>query len=192
MTDSEAGAFGRITDKVVQGYLPVYLRIAAELGPRARVCELGVDKGYSLRLWQALFPLGEVTGVDNRADPSVWPDGARCIIMAAEDPALPDRLGQQYDLIVDDASHYGVAVTAAFRNLWPLVRPGGYYVVEDWWWGLPEWQQRQYPPYTTVPRDGSILEAVKAFPEQLLNSMDSEAESITYRYGLAVIRKRDA
>lgn len=53
------------TDKVtVHGYLPEYERIAAELGPAARVLELGVAEGESLRLWQHLFPAGVITGVD--------------------------------------------------------------------------------------------------------------------------------
>jgi len=63
---------GFATDKVLFGYLPEYERIAAELGPAASVLELGVAEGESLRLWQHLFPDGQITGVDC-ADRSVWP-----------------------------------------------------------------------------------------------------------------------
>ena len=58
------------TDKVQHGYLPAYLRIAAELGPAARVCEIGVQHGHGLDMFQALFPDGLVAGVDaNRRQP---------------------------------------------------------------------------------------------------------------------------
>ena len=67
------------TDKIGHGYLPSYLRIAAELGPAARVCEVGVQYGHGLDMFQALFPDGMVAGVD--ANPhAAWPDGTRRII----------------------------------------------------------------------------------------------------------------
>ena len=50
------------------------MRIAAELGPAARVCELGVENGESLRMWMGSVPLGDVWGVDY-APTATWPEG---------------------------------------------------------------------------------------------------------------------
>lgn len=36
------------------------------------------------------------------------------------------------DLVIDDASHLLPPTTAAFQTLFPLLRPGGLYVIEDW------------------------------------------------------------
>ena len=66
---------------------------------------------------------------------------------------------------------------AAFLLLWPLISPGGYYVIEDWQvaLGWPGW-------------DGSMLDAVQGLLPLLTEH--SDVEDNTYRYGMAVVRKR--
>ena len=39
---------------------------------------------------------------------------------------------EQLDLVVDDASHYLDPTRASFDVLFPRLRPGGLYVIEDW------------------------------------------------------------
>lgn len=159
------------TDKItVQGFYPHYLRIAADLGASARVCEIGVDQGESLRMWQALFPLGDVAGVDINAG-ATWPEGTTRIEARQDDPALPGMVGPR-ELIVDDASHLGGPTTATFNLLWPCVTPGGYYVIEDWWdhWGMKD---------SMLPVVQNLLPLLRA----------PEYEEITYRWGMAVVRK---
>ena len=38
------------------------------------------------------------------------------------------------DLVVDDASHFYTETRETFRALFPRLRPGGIYIVEDWGW----------------------------------------------------------
>jgi hypothetical protein len=45
-----------------------------------------------------------------------------------------DLDGRPLDLVVDDASHWLIPTRASFEALFPLVRPGGVYVIEDWNW----------------------------------------------------------
>ena len=97
------------------GYLPHYLRIAADLGMYVRVCELGVRRGDSLHLWQVLFPRGDIAGVDIDPD-AMWPEGTTRIVADQADPELPALVGER-DLIVDDASHLGDLTIAAFDHL---------------------------------------------------------------------------
>lgn len=167
------------TDKITEhGYFATYVEIAADIGPRGRVCEIGIWKGESLRMWQALFPLGEVTGVDFNVDGRVWPDGTRQVVAAQDDPRLPELLGPgQYDLIVDDASHMGPQTRACFGMLWPLVAPGGYYVIEDWFMAL------ERP-------DGDYLAASVTDLARLLYPRDAECDEVRLRYGMAIARKR--
>lgn len=123
------------TDKYSLGYYPAYAELARRIGPAGRVLEVGVAYGGSLAMWQDLFPGGLVAGADH--DPAAtWPDGTVRIVAAQDAPDLPDlaRLASPdgWDLIVDDASHHGGLSQVTFRLLWPLVRPGGWYVLEDW------------------------------------------------------------
>ena len=145
----DAAAAFSAADKVILGYMPAYQRLAAQIGPAGRVLEVGVRQGESLRLWQALFPDGVVAGVDNHAEGrATWPPGT-VAILAGQDSlemtvqarhASPDG----YDLIVDDASHDGELSEVTFRLLWPLVKPGRWYVIEDWWVGYIPWAVPKY------------------------------------------------
>mgnify|MGYP001580894805 CR=1 FL=1 len=178
------------TDKITtHQYFQAYARIAGELGPRARVCELGVESGESLRMWRALFPLAaEVVGVDCNPD-AVWPDGTVKVLAMHDDPQLPALLGGTFDLIVDDGCHQGDVVRRSFALLWPLVAPGGFYVVEDWMVSL---RAAERPGETWgQPWGDGMLKAVSTFLA-LLDFPDSECEAVEYRYGLAIVKKRAA
>ena len=175
------------SDKIEpHGYFQTYMRIAAELGPRTRICELGVENGESLRMWQALFPLGEIYGVDY-SPRATWPAGTRGAVCNQDDPALPGLLGGTFGLIVDDASHDGTKTRTSFDLLWPLVKPGGYYVVEDWAVALrddPHWGKQS-------GWGDSMLRCAESFLP-LLAYRDGDVESVEYRYGLIILRKNPA
>lgn len=168
------------TDKIFyHGYFPEYVKIAAELGPGARVLEIGVLGGESLKMWQSLFPLGDITGVDNDRDAGFPPEVTK-VITSQDDPELI-TLGT-FDLIVEDASHDGKLSRKTFDILWPQVNPGGFYVLEDWFIGLPESTGiRGY----RVP---SMLTTAESFLRLL--TWDSDCESVHYSYGLAILKKR--
>ena len=53
----------------------------------------------------------------------------RSALCAAVDGA---RDGESLDLVVDDASHMLGPTVSSFETLFPLVRPGGAYIIEDW------------------------------------------------------------
>lgn len=165
------------TDKIyLHGYFPTYMRIAAALGPQAKVLEIGVADGESLRMWQSLFPLGEITGVDINPD-AIFPAGTRKIIASQTSPRLAE-LGP-FDLIVEDASHDGRLSRETFDLMWSRVAPGGFYVIEDWFVGI--------RPYIDGAYDPAMLETVQHLLTLLTG--DNDYESIQFRYGLAVLQK---
>ncbi|MSO86850.1 MAG: class I SAM-dependent methyltransferase [Acidimicrobiia bacterium] len=47
--------------------------------------------------------------------------------------------GHPIDLIIDDASHLLAETKASFNRLFPHLRPGGLYVIEDWAWSVNPW-----------------------------------------------------
>jgi predicted O-methyltransferase YrrM len=42
--------------------------------------------------------------------------------------------GEPLDLVIDDCSHFYEPTRASFNELFPRLRPGGVYVIEDWRW----------------------------------------------------------
>jgi hypothetical protein len=170
------------TDKVQQGYMPSYNYIADLLGGAARVCEIGVLRGGSLSTWKDLFPAGTIAGVDTNPQ-SCWPEGTIRIVASQDDPALPEMLAKhcaQWDLIVDDASHDGNLTARTLDLLWDMISPGGFYVIEDWFTG--------FDHYNGPCKSPQMLDLVKSLLDRL--SHDSDTESVSYRYGMAIIRKK--
>jgi hypothetical protein len=52
-------------------------------------------------------------------------------------------LGGALDLVIDDGSHLDAPTRASFEALFPLLPPGGLYVIEDWAWE--HWPEFQDP-----------------------------------------------
>lgn len=172
-------------DKDTNGYLPVYRSLAAYLGPAARVVELGVYRGASLTLWQDLFPdTDTVVGVDN--DPNaIWPIGTVRVVCDQADDELVGLLlhiSSFFDLVVDDASHDGTKTMRSFELFWPLVRPGGFYVIEDWIIGFPS-----HEAYAT--HGSSMLTLARGLLDRL-EHMLSDVRTISYSHGLIIVQKK--
>ena len=67
---------------------------------------------------------------------------------------------QPLDLVMDDASHYYELTKISFETLFPLIRPGGFYVIEDWaWW---HWKGIENYYSEATPLSKLIFELVEA------------------------------
>jgi hypothetical protein len=140
---------GSTTDPVVKpvAYLPIYEQLLAPLRLRAfTLLELGVWSGRSLEMWRDSFPRVTIIGVD-LAPPDLQL-GRRVHIVRGDqtDAALMQRLREKhapngFDVIVDDASHFGVTTARSLQILYAQhLRSGGLYCIEDWGTGyLPDW-----------------------------------------------------
>lgn len=49
---------------------------------------------------------------------------------------LQDDFGGQVDFVVDDASHWYEYSKSTFQTVFPYLKPGGYYFIEDWSWSF--------------------------------------------------------
>lgn len=50
------------------------------------------------------------------------------------------------DLVIDDASHLYWPTRTSFETLFPMMKPGGLYIIEDWAWGhWPEFIDKDHP-----------------------------------------------
>ncbi|GIJ60384.1 class I SAM-dependent methyltransferase [Virgisporangium aurantiacum] len=124
-------------------YTPHYERHFAPLRDhRVRLLELGIggyhlpdQGGASLHMWQHYFPRGLVHGLDIY-DKSRLPVGPRVRTVRGDqgDAAFLDTLGHRIgplDIVIDDGSHLSRDVIVSFRALFPHLRDGGLYVIED-------------------------------------------------------------
>jgi predicted O-methyltransferase YrrM len=119
--------------------------------PHPRMFELGIAQGGSLAMFALLAdperlvavelspqPVGvladflEARGLSDRVRPYYGVDQADrhrlWAILTAEMKGAP------LDLVVDDASHTYAHTRTSFEVLFPALRPGGIYIIEDWSW----------------------------------------------------------
>jgi len=116
------------TDKGCRhGYDEVYERFNQ---PR-RLLEIGVFRGASLRAWQEWWPGTELHGMDTFERGLAEVPGAT--LWSGDSAKVRPSDLINVDLIIDDGRHIPAAQAATFRNLAPLLGPGGVYVIEDVW-----------------------------------------------------------
>jgi hypothetical protein len=127
---------GRIINKWVH-YLEIYDRhFAAYRYTPVKMLEIGVFKGGSLEMWREYFgPTATIFGIDINpacADYATPPNQVR--IGSQDDAAFLEKVILEMgmpDIILDDGSHVGKHQRKSFDVLFPRLKPGGLYVIED-------------------------------------------------------------
>lgn len=134
------------TREMVEGYTT----LCTDPDPRA-VVELGINKGGSTAMLAELLQPDRLVAIELDARPAralteyierrslqevVRPHyGVNQSDQARLRQIIDDELGDApLDLVVDDASHVYDPTVASFEVLFPRLRPGGRYVIEDWRW----------------------------------------------------------
>lgn len=95
--------------------------------------EIGVADGSSLLAWREVFPNATIVGMDiHHSDKA---HGERIEFHLGDQRSLEDcyrvTAGRQFDVIVEDATHQLADSLLTLLYLWPFVRPGGLYVIEE-------------------------------------------------------------
>jgi SAM-dependent methyltransferase len=128
-----------------------YINLAGSFNPQ-RIVELGIFEGGSTALLELLFQpyrlvafelsTERVPALDEflklrHAEDRVRPYyGISQASGNAIVPIIRENFGSSsLDLVVDDASHELDLTRQSFNVLFPLLRPGGRYIIEDWGWG---------------------------------------------------------
>lgn len=124
------------TDKVHHGFSAFYDHyLRAQRKRVAKVFEIGIYGGASLYMWRDYFPNAVIHALDLDR---VKLDGADRITTYTGDQSdrgllqsIVENAGTDFDLILDDGGHTMSQQQTSLGALFPHVRPGGYYVVED-------------------------------------------------------------
>lgn len=96
------------------------------------LCEIGVGGGNSLRMWRDWFPHAKIHGVDQNRNDQVE-DRIQCFQCEQTDcEQLTKFLRDRFlDVIIDDCSHELSKTISTLDCAWPLLKSGGWYVIED-------------------------------------------------------------
>lgn len=155
VSESDSERFVLVKDKPMVEDL-----IAVAPDPTENIVDLGIYKGGSIALYHELFQPKRLVGIDlsqNRVRAlddfiSEHALGETIHLYYATHQGDKERLrtivrdefGEEWlDLVVDDCSHLFAQTRASFNVLFPRVRPGGLYVIEDWGsahWPGDHWQ----------------------------------------------------
>jgi hypothetical protein len=126
----------------------------------------------SVQMWLEYFPRAQIYGFDI-SDFShlkyprftfVRGDGG-----SQEDLARLARTASGFDIIVDDGSHASYHQQLAFRHLFPKLRRGGTYLIEDLHWQSPIYEGKQLSLPKTADFMIAYFEGGKYLPNDLLS-----------------------
>ncbi len=139
--------------------------------PIRAIFEIGIWDGGSTAFWFEYFQPDKLVAVDflGREDSDYFRSyverraiGDRLKTYWSVDQGDTERLSEildeefagRLDLVIDDGSHLLEETRASFQTLFPRLRKGGLYMLEDWNWELmPEFRE---PTHAFAKRDGLV------------------------------------
>ncbi|MBV9216081.1 MAG: class I SAM-dependent methyltransferase [Acidobacteria bacterium] len=130
--------------------------------------------GDSLRMWRDYFPNARIYGIDIY-DKSAH-DGERIKTFrgSQDDPRFLGRVCDEIgeiDIVIDDGSHVSEHVITSFKVLFPRLRSGGVYVVEDLQYAY--WRQFEGVEYGGDARGGN-RETSMTFFKSLVDGLNHQ------------------
>ena len=118
-------------------YLKHYWRHFQDYRESAKtVLEIGVSDGVGQRMWEEFFPNATIYGADINPECKKV-EGGRVKIFIGDQGSkefldqIVNAMGGEADIIIDDGSHIRQHQIFGFEQLFPCVKDGGLYVVED-------------------------------------------------------------
>lgn len=147
-----AGGINKTTDKVTGHHYEMmygmFLMPLQKASTPPKIFEIGLGcdypwgTGVSQKMWKSMFPQSEIWGADvnkecvekSRKDGEF--SGIHLLHGDQKDSATLDRWiqetgGGDFDVIIDDGGHSNLMIMSSFEKLFPKMKPGGLYFIED-------------------------------------------------------------
>jgi len=165
-----------------------------------KVLELGVYQGGSLVFLDRLLNPEKISAVELSIAPipaldsyaAAHSDRMKVYYGTSQDDdaalnrIIDNDFGGQVDLVVDDASHWYEQTKAAFLTAFPKLKPGGFYIIEDWNWSFHEAYQDE--AHEWHPK-ASLANILIDLAEEL--TINNSVESMRVEHDMIVIKKTE-
>ncbi len=183
----------RGTIRKFEHYFPIYDSFFEKIQEQAlSLLEIGVGWGGSLYTWAEYFPNSRITGIDSRTKRKEFENQQIKIFIGDQaDPDFLKSVNDQrgpFDVVIDDGGHMMHQQTTSLEALFPLLKDGGYYIIEDWQTSfLPKYQDGSRRTIDLLKDlvDGLTLPTVGRVPGQLAQNM----VSLHFHNSIVIIQK---
>lgn len=125
------------TDKAsyAHNYVEKYERHLSEYRDSdIKLFEIGIDRGSSIKMWKEYFTKAKICAIDIKDMRQLSDDRVTALVGSQNDIGFLQMVSKKegpFDVIIDDGSHLSTDMEISFVTLFPLLKPGGLYIVED-------------------------------------------------------------
>lgn len=126
---------------VYHGYTDTYYELFKDAKyDKLNILEIGVQNGFSHKMWADFFPNSMIYGIDTFEDilcktkiEDIECDRVKILKASQDDEKSINEYfkNTKFDIIIDDASHRSWHQQKSFKILFPRLKSGGYYIIED-------------------------------------------------------------
>jgi hypothetical protein len=196
-------------------YYEVYEKLfESKRNDKLNIFEIGVDYGESSKMFSQYFKNSNLIGIDINLREIDFQDFLNFEYIKCDQTdetglkkIISEKFNDQIDIVIEDASHVGALSKRSFEIVFPYVKSGGFYIIEDWgtgyWNGFIDGQEYFDPilmgkrihshDFGMVGFVKSLIDEVGALDIKSTESSNSNknqrVKSITYYFGLVVLEK---
>ena len=130
------------TDKAsnCHNYTKIYSRLFHPIKDRKlKFLEIGICHGDSVKGWEEYFPNAELHFMDNNLSQINYQSTRSQYHFVDQGHAQSlkeflNKTGENFDIIIDDGGHKSPQIILSFEMLFPTLKSGGIYIIEDLGW----------------------------------------------------------
>ena len=148
------------------------------------ILEIGILNGSSLKTWEEYFPNANIIGLDIDPEKKKFETSRIKIYIGSQgDEKILNEIKKDwpagFDIVVDDGSHLNELTIRTFDFLYPHIKPGGQYAIEDTCctYGLDD------------PTDDDFVKSAKGWPGMHLNDKNINFENTRKQFDDFILPK---